>query len=61
MLHLEAVWPSKLNILLADTIWQNQTRSQVLRFGDKIGLHIWGKYFCLYHMFQTNFSYHNKI
>jgi len=36
MLHLEAGWPSKQNILIADTIWQNQARSQVSRFGGKI-------------------------
>jgi len=33
MLHLEADWPSKQNILIADKFWQNQARSQVLRFG----------------------------
>jgi len=31
MLHLEAEWPSKENTLKAQ-FWQNQTRSQVLRF-----------------------------
>jgi len=59
MLHLEAEWPSKQNILIADTIWQNQARSQVLTFGGKI--HFWGKDFHFFHMFKTHFSEHNKI
>ena len=33
MLHLEAEWLWKQNILIADKFWQNQARSQVLRFG----------------------------
>jgi len=33
MLHLEAEWPSKQNILIAETILAEQARSQVLRFG----------------------------
>jgi len=37
MLHLEVKWPSKQNILIAEKFWQNQVRSQVLRFeGGKI-------------------------
>ena len=32
MLRREAEWPSNKNILIADTIWQNQARSQVLWF-----------------------------
>jgi len=35
MLHLEAEWPLKQNILIADTIWHNQARSQVSRFGGQ--------------------------
>jgi len=35
MLHLEAEWRSKQNILIADQFGQNQTRSQVLRFGGQ--------------------------
>jgi len=36
MLHLEAEWTSKQNILIVDTILAEQARSQVLRFGGKI-------------------------
>ena len=36
MLHLEAEWLSKQNILIADKFWQNQARSQVLRFGGML-------------------------
>jgi len=32
MLRREAEWPSNKNILIADTIWQNQALSQVLWF-----------------------------
>jgi len=32
MLHLEAEWPSKQNVLIADTILAESGRSQVLRF-----------------------------
>jgi len=40
--------------------WQNQARSQVLRFGGANKI-LWGKHFNFYHMFETNFSEHNKI
>ena len=59
MLRREAEWPSNKNILIADTIWQNQARSQVLTFGGKI--HFCGKDFHFFHMFKTHFSEHNKI
>ena len=60
MLHLEAEWPSKQNILIADTILEEPGPLPGLRFrGVKYIFR--GKYFCFYHMFQTNFSEHNKI
>jgi len=40
--------------------WQNQACSQVLRFGGAKYI-LWGKDFNIYHMFETNFSEHNKI
>jgi len=40
--------------------WQNQARSQVLRFGESKYI-FRGKDFCFYHMFETNSSDHNKI
>ena len=58
MLRREAEWPSNKNILIADTIWQNQALSQVLWF--------WGQNTFLgvkdlfYHMVKK-FSEHNKI
>jgi len=39
--------------------FQNQACSQVLRFGGQIYFY-GGKVFCLYHMFETNFSVHKK-
>jgi len=44
MLHLEAEWTSKCNILIADTFWHNQARSQVLRFGGEKYI-LWGERF----------------
>jgi len=36
----------KTNILIADTIWQNLARSQVLRFGGaKFQSYVWNKFF----------------
>jgi len=60
MLHLEAEWPLKENILTADTILA-EPRPQP-------GFTVWGgntslggKDLCWYCMFKTNFSEHNKI
>ena len=46
--------------LLQTQFWQNQVRSQVLRFGGQ-NKFLWGKYFNFYHIFKTNFSERNKI
>jgi len=40
--------------------WQNQARNQVLRFGRETAF-LWAEDFCVFHMFKTNFSEHNKI
>jgi len=40
--------------------WQNQPRSQVLKFRRK-NTFLWGKDFNFCHIFETNFSEHNKI
>jgi len=61
MLHLEAEWPSKQNILIAGTILAEP--------GPYHGFKDWGgqntfsgsKYFCFYHAFETNFFEHNRI
>jgi len=36
MLHLEAEWPSKQNIRIADTILAEPGRNQVIQFGGEI-------------------------
>ena len=60
MLHLEAAWPSKENILIAETILAEP--------GPQPGFEVWeAKYvfrgieFCFYHMFKTNLYEHKKI
>jgi len=50
MLHLEAEWRSKQNILIADPILANQVLGQVL--SKYIFM---GERFCFYHMFKTFF------
>jgi len=60
MLHLKAEWPSKQNILIADTILAEPGRNQVLRFGEAKYI-FRGEDFNFYHMFKTNHSEHNKI
>jgi len=60
MLHLEAEWPSKQNILIADTILAEPGLEPGFEvWGENTFL--WGKDFNFYHMFGTNFSEHNKI
>jgi len=60
MLHLEAEWPSKQNILIAETILAEPGPYPGFKvWGNKI--HIKGKDFYFYHMFKINFSEHNKI
>jgi len=44
---------------LQTQFWQNQARSQSLRFGAQ-NTFLGGKV-CFYHMFKTIFSEHNKI
>jgi len=61
MLHPKAEWPSKQNILIADTILAEP--------GPYPGSYVLGrqntflgeKSFCFYHMFKTILSEHNKI
>jgi len=60
MLHLEAEWTSKQNILIADTSLAEPGPQPGLRFGGK-NTFLWGKGFNFYHTFKTNFSEHNKI
>jgi len=58
MLHLGAEWPSKQNILIADTILAEPGSEPGFKvWGDKIDFR--GKYFYFYHMFKTHFSEHN--
>jgi len=59
MLHLETKWPSKQNILIADTILAEPALSQVLRFVGKDRF-FGGTDFCFYHTFKANFSEHKK-
>jgi len=59
MLHLEAEWRSKYSNCRHNF---GSTRP-VARFYGLQGQNtfLWGKDFKIYHMFETNFSEHNKI
>ena len=60
MLHLEAEWPSKENILIEDTILAESGLQPGFKvWGRKI--HFRGKDYCFYHMFETNYSEHNNV
>ena len=60
MLHLEAEWPSKENILIEDTILVESGLQPGFKvWGRKI--HFRGKDYCFYHMFETNYSEHNNV